>query len=223
MSYHDVVTATDVHWAELLERVNDATKTLQKSDAVPDAVAQFVDSLEPTLHAAAPMRLQADPYLSTALFAAAFRAEKALRHDNAASQRRDLRIALEQFRQALRDIVSNRPVSADAPVRDVLAYTVSVVSVPQKDIAELLGVSTRQLQRWLSKDGPEPTGDDEARIRIVGQLANQLRHSFTGPGVLAWFYRKHPVLHVIPLKWLDDPLHYPALVNAATAARAMVG
>ncbi|MGH9056637.1 MAG: hypothetical protein ACRDYY_12370 [Acidimicrobiales bacterium] len=217
------MTATGVEWTELLERVNDATKALQSSTAVPEAVAQLVDSFEPSLHAATPMRLQADPYLATALFAAAFRAEKALRHDNVEAQRRDLRLALEQFRHALRDIVSDQPVGADAPVREVLAFTVSVVSVPQKDIAELLGVSTRQLQRWLSKGGPEPTGDDEARIRIVGQLANQLRHSFTGPGVLAWFYREHPVTHVSPVKWLGDPLHYPALVSAATAARAMVG
>ncbi len=84
-------------------------------------------------------------------------------------------------------------------------------------------MSTRQLQRWLSKDGPQPTADDEARIRIVGRLVNQLRHSFTGPGVLAWFYREHPVLHVIPVKWLDDPLRYPELVRAAAAARTMAG
>jgi hypothetical protein len=217
------MTTTEVEWSELLEQVNDATKALQKSATVPEAVAQLVDSFDPALHASAPMQLQADPYLATALFAAAFRAEKALRHDDPEAQRRDLRIALEQFRHALRDIVSNRPVSADAPVRDVLGYTVAALSVPQKDLAELLGVSTRQLQRWLSKTGPQPTGGDEARIRIVGQLVNQLRHTFTGPGVLAWFYREHPVLHVIPVKWLDDPLRYPALVGAATAARSMAG
>jgi hypothetical protein len=214
---------TDVDWAGLLVQVNDATTTLQRSATVPEAVAQLVDSFEPVLHAAAPMRLRADPYLATALFAAAFRAEKALRHDNAEAQRRDVRIALEQFRHALRDIISNRPVSADAPVRDVLTYTATALSVPQKDIADLLGVSTRQFQRWLSKTGPQPTGSDEARIRIVGQLVNQLRHSFTGPGVLAWFYREHPVLNVNPVQWLDDPLRYPALVGAATAARAMTG
>ena len=222
-SYDDDMTTTDVEWSELLEQVNNATKALQRSATVPDAVAQLVDSFDPALHASAPMQLRADPYLATALFAAAFRAEKALRHDDPEAQRRDLRVALEQFRQALRGIVSNRPVSADAPVRDVLAHTVAALSVPQKDIAELLGVSTRQLQRWLAKDGPQPTGGDEARIRIVGQIVDQLRHSFTGPGVLAWFYREHPVLHVVPVKWLDDPLSYPELVGAATAARAMVG
>jgi hypothetical protein len=214
---------TDVEWSELLEQVNNATKTLQRSGTVPEAIVQLVDSFDPVLHASAPLRLRTDPYLATILFAAAFRAEKALRHVDPEAQRRDLRIALEQFRHALRDIVSNRPVSVDAPVRDVLAHTVAALSVPQKDIAEVLGVSTRQLQRWLSKDGPQPTGGDEARIRIVGRLVSQLRHSFTGPGVVAWLYREHPVLHVVPVKWLDDPLRYPALVGAATAARAMAG
>jgi uncharacterized protein (DUF2384 family) len=155
------------------------------------------------------------------LWAAAFRAQKALRHDNPQEQRRDVRIALEQFRQTLRDIVENQPYNADAPIRDVLARTVETVAAPQKTLAELLGVSVRQLQRWLAADGPEPAADDAARIRVVGQVTNQLRHSFTGPGTLAWFNRRHPVLGQRPVELLDDPLRYPQLLSAAAAARVM--
>lgn len=223
-SYYGVVmTTTELALDQLLQQVNAATQALQASTTVPDAVAQLIDDFEPALHADAPQQLQADPYLVAALFAAAFRAEKALRHDNPEAQRRDLRIALEQFRHALRDIVANRWVGADSCVREVLTRTVTVVHVPQRDLAQLFGVSTRQLQRWLSLDGPEPTGQDEARIRIVGQLANQLRHSFTGPGVLAWFLREHPVLRAVPADRLSDPLSYPLLLRAATASRAMTG
>ncbi|CAN5873843.1 hypothetical protein BH23ACT8_BH23ACT8_02130 [soil metagenome] len=57
----------------------------------------------------------------------------------------------------------------------------------------------------------------------MAQLVNQLRHAFTGPGVLAWFNRNHAVLGVKPTAWLDDPLRYPALLGAATAARTMTG
>src|ERR1700733_1045203 len=89
----------------LLDRVNTATKLLQRSTTVPDDVAQLVDSFERTSGAATPLRLDADPYLTTTLWAAAFRAEKALRHDDPQQQRRDVRVALEQFRHALRDIV----------------------------------------------------------------------------------------------------------------------
>lgn len=205
----------------LLSRVNEATTLLGRSTAVPDEIARLIDSFEPTLGAATPLRLEADPYLMTTLWAAAFRAEKALRHDDDADQRRDVRIALEQFRHALRDIVENQPFGDSAPVREILARTAEALAAPQKTLAELLGVSVRQLQRWLAADGPEPASDDAARIRAVGQVVNQLRHSFTGPGVLAWFDREHPKLGRRPIELLDDPLCYPQILAAATAARAM--
>jgi uncharacterized protein (DUF2384 family) len=214
-------TATLSELGVLLARVNEATKLLQRSPTVPGEVARLVDSFERTLGAATPLRLEADPYMTTTLWAAAFRAEKALRHDNDEQQRRDMRIALEQFRHALRDIVENQPYGDDTPVRDVLSKTAEVLAAPQKTLAELLGVSVRQLQRWLAHDGTEPAADDAARIRVVGQVVNQLRHSFTGPGVAAWFNREHPVLGRRPIELLDDPLCYPALLGAATAARAM--
>jgi hypothetical protein len=212
---------TAVELRDLLGEVNDATKLLQRSTTVPEQVIGLIDSFESALGAATPSRLQADPYLTAALWAAAFRAQKALRHDNAAEQRRDVRVALEQFRQALRDIVENQPYNDDAAIGDILARTVETVAAPQKTVADLLGVSVRQLQRWLAADGPEPAADDAARIRVVGQVINQLRHSFTGPGAVAWFYRRHPVLGQPPVELLDDPLRYPQLLSAATAARAM--
>jgi uncharacterized protein (DUF2384 family) len=225
VSYDSDMTTTEITTAceldALLGQVNAATKLLQRSKMVPGEVAQLVDSFERILGAATPLRLEADPYLTTMLWAAAFRAEKALRHDNDEQQRRDVRIALEQFRHALRDIIENQPYSDDAPARDVLSKTAEILAAPQKTLADLLGVSVRQLQRWLAHDGTEPAADDAARIRVVGQVVNQLRHSFTGPGVVAWFNREHPVLGQRPIELLDDPLRYPALLGAATAARAM--
>jgi hypothetical protein len=38
---------------------------------------------------------------------------------------------------------------------------------------------------------------------------------------VAWFYREHPVLGERPIDMLDDPLRYPQILHAATAARAM--
>jgi hypothetical protein len=225
MSYtYDMITTGIVAVPDLdtlLNDVNAATILLRRSTTVPGEVTQLVDSFEATLGAATPLQLDADPYLMTTLWAAAFRAEKALRHDDAQQQRRDVRIALEQFRHALRDIVENGPYNDNAAVGDVLSKTADILAAPQKTLAELLGVSTRQLQRWLAHDGTEPAADDAARIRIVGQLVNQLRHSFTGPGVVSWFGREHPELGQQPIKLLDDPLRYPALLGAATAARAM--
>ncbi|SOX55772.1 hypothetical protein MAAFP003_4466 [Mycobacterium ahvazicum] len=214
-------TLLESELSDLLQSVNDTTKLLQRSATVPEEVGLLIDSLDRRLDAARPSRLKADPYLTTSLWAAAFRAEKALRHDDAEQRRRDVRIALEQFRHALRDIVENQPFSDDAPVGVVLANTAEVLATPQKTLAELLGVSIRQLQRWLANDGTGPAAEDAARIRVVGQVVNQLRHSFTGPGVVAWFYREHPMLGQRPIDLLDDPLCYPRLLAIATEARAM--
>lgn len=205
----------------LLDRVNEATKLLQRSETVPSEVSELVDSFQSALGAATPLRLEADPYLTTRMWAAAYSAEKALRHDNRGEKRREVRIALEQFRHALRDITAHQPYNDDAPVREVLARTAETLAAPQQTLADLLGVSVRQLQRWLAEDGSEPGADDASRVRAVGQVVNQLRHAFTGPGVIAWFYRDHPVLGRRPIELLDDPLCYPQLLGAATAARAM--
>lgn len=215
------MSTTESELGSLLGQVNEATKQLQRSKTVPDELAQLVDSFDSALSAATPLRLDADPYLTTMLWAAAYSAEKALRHDNAGDRRRDVRIALEQFRHALRDITENRPYQDTVPAREILARTAETLAAPQQTLAGLLGVSVRQLQRWLAADGPEPAADDAARIRVLGQVTNQLRHSFTGPGVVAWFSREHPVLGRPPIELLDDPLCYPRLRGAATAARAM--
>ena len=134
----------------LLDEVNAATVSLRKSrDEVPPDVAALVDSLDMALHAEAPLNLAVDPYFASALYAGALRSMKALRHDNVSAQRRDLRVALEQVRHALRDIVGSHWVSDDVPIHEVLEHLVGMLRLPQSDVAHLLGISTRQLQRTL--------------------------------------------------------------------------
>jgi hypothetical protein len=204
----------------LLDEVNAATVSLRRSRAeVPPDVAALVDSLDVALHAEAPLNLPADPYFASALYAGALRSMKALRHDNVSAQRRDLRVALEQVRHALRDIVGSHWVSDDVPIHEVLEHLVEMLRLPQSDVAHLLGISTRQLQRWLAGDGSTPSGREEARIRMVAQLANQLRHAYTAQGVPAWFDHRIPGLSSTPLDLLDDPVHFPDLMAAARGAR----
>lgn len=205
-----------VDLSELLREANEATALLQRSATVPDQVAQVLDDFAAALGAAALSRSGADPHQAEALAQAALHAQKGVH----AERRRDVRVAFEQFRQVLRNIVEDQPYGEESPVRDVLVRTVETLAAPQKTVAELLGVSVRQLQRWLADQGADPAGDDAARIRVVGQLVNQLRHAFTGPGVVAWFTRTHPVLGRPPIELLNDPVLYPQLISAATAARA---
>lgn len=209
-----------VELSDLLREVDEATALLQRSATVPDRVVEVLDDFAAALGAAPLSRSGADTQQAEALLQAALHAQMGLRDADDKERRRVVRVALEQFRQVLRDIVENQPYGEESPVRDVLARTVETLAAPQKTVAELLGVSVRQLQRWLADDGADPAGKDAARIRMVGQLVNQLRHAFTGPGVVAWFTRPHPVLGRPPIELLNNPVLYPQLISAATAARA---
>lgn len=206
----------------LLSDVETATAALRRSATVPPAVEAFVEALADVLHAEAPASLGTDPYLASSLYAGALRALRAL-HLPEDTRLGELRLALEQVRQAARDALHGAPVAADAPVRAVLRETVSMMGVPQPELAALLGVSTRQLQRWLADDGPLPSGRDESRVRAVAAVAAQLRHVLTGPGVAAWFGRVHPELDAPPAELLADPLALPRLVSLASALRAQAG
>lgn len=211
-----------VDLARLLAEAEAATIALRSSAAVPRTVEAFVEGLADVLHADAPASLGTDPYLASSLYAGALRALRAV-HLPEDSRRGELRLALEQVRQAARDALEGGPVAADVPARAVLRETLSMLGVPQAELAALLGVSTRQLQRWLADDGPVPTGRDEARVRAVAAVAAQLRHVLTGPGVAAWFGRLHPELGTTPAELLADPLALPRLVGLASALRAQAG
>ena len=205
---------------ELLNAVNDATRSLRQSkEGVPPDVSGLVDSFDAVLHAGAPLTLGVDPYFSSALYAGALRSMKALRHDNATAQRRDLRVALEQVRHALRDIVDGEWASESTPVDEVLENLVATLRVPQPELARLLGISTRQLQRWLADSSAMPSGHEEARIRMVAQLVAQLRHVYTAQGVPAWFDYQAPGMKAVPLSLLDDPINFPELLAVAHGAR----
>lgn len=205
---------------QLLEEVNGATRSLRQSKAsVPPDVSRLVDRFDSVLHAQAPLNLGVDPYFSTALFAGALRSMRALRHDDVTEQRRDLRVALEHVRHALRDIIDGHWASEETPVHDVLDTLVTTLRVPQPELARLLGISTRQLQRWLAGDGALPSGHEEARVRMVAQLVNQLRHVYTAQGVPAWFEYKGPGMKATPFELLGDPINFPELLSAARGAR----
>ena len=165
-----------------------------------------------------------DPYLAEGLLGGAVVCLKALRDDDVARSRRELRLGLEQVRQALRDVLAEHPVSADQSAKAVARWLADTVSVPQAEVARILDVSPRTFQRWLSEtDTAAPTGDDEMRLRIVARLVNHLRHSFTGPGALRWLERPHPQLgDRPPISLLGDEATYPALTQLAARARSMV-
>ena len=209
-----------------LDAIDRATQELAVSAEIPHRIAELVDTFDVLLAADRPTVGYAgiDPYLVEGLLGGALVSVKALRNEDAREGRRRLRLGLEQVRQALRDICDEYPAAEDRPAKDVVRWMLDATEVPQSEMAALLGTTPRTLQRWASdSETTAPAGDDAARVRIVARIINHLRHSFTGPGVVRWFERPHPMLSDRrPIELLDDTANFPQLMRVASRARSMV-
>ena len=163
-----------------------------------------------------------DPYLLLAAQGALIRALRILDSDDAPAARREMRTRLEQMRQVFRDLAEGGPLYEDRSAKEVARWLAAALDSSQASLAELLGVSTRTFQRWLSEEstgGPE--GEDARRVRVVARIANHLRHALTGPGVVRWFDQSNRQLGGRrPLELLDDPSAAERLANLAAGARS---
>ena len=207
---------------ELLAEITGASTLLAQSAQVPPEIRELVRSLPRRLHADAPTNAFAgDPYLAENAFAGAARAAAALLDPDPRAARRAARLALEQVRQALRDIVEARPVDEDVPPAQVATWLEDTLGVPQAQLATLVGTSARTWQRWLT--GVQPDPDALVRVRRVARLAMHLRHALTGPGVARWFTRPHPLIKDgvgRPVDLLDDPDGFQRLLVLAAGLRS---
>lgn len=209
----------------LLEELNEATDRLSASKSVDAEVTRAVTRLVETFASADPEALTGnDPYLVDALLVGTLGCAKAMWLGDDEKKRRELRIPLERSRQALRDLVAERHVALDRAPKDVARWVVEMSGVPQSDIAELLGVSARTLQRWISPtESAAPSGSDEVRLRTLARTIDQLRWSMTPAGVVSWLRRPHPGLKGrVPADLLDSEGAFAELPRLAAATRAMV-
>jgi putative toxin-antitoxin system antitoxin component (TIGR02293 family) len=208
-----------------LPRVEETQRSMLLEHDVPPEAAELVDELAGRLDAVAqPHAYNAmDPYLGQSLLSALLAGEKGLRADNEDDRRRQVRLALERVRQTLRDVADEAPVAEGAPSKAVVRWLVDALAVPQDEVAKLLGVSPRTLKRWVADHGPAPDGGDETRVRVVARTIAHLRHVYTGPGAVRWFFRAHPALDGRrPVDLLDDALQAPALARLAARSRSTV-
>ena len=136
--------------------------------------------------------------------------------------RRELRIRLEQLRQVYRDLADARPIYEDCPAKESVRWLAQVIDAPQARIADLLEVSPRTFQRWLSEGDPtEPVGEDARRVRVVANMVGHLRHALTGRGVLDGFERPHPLVGDRPPQaFIDEPDALPTLTRLAASTRS---
>jgi hypothetical protein len=209
--------------AALEKQLREANLVLAHQKSVPDAVEKLVTRIGSDIMRISPEESEGiDPYLLLALHQGALVARFALDLGSETRKRSMLRVALEKMRQAVRDIVEGVPTAEDQPAKDVARWLVDVLAVPQVDIAAVLGTNPRTFQRWISAADPSEPRDEEAlKVRVLARIAQNLRHSFTGPGVLAWLDRPHPELKGAPPKnLLSKRADFEQLVHLAAAARS---
>lgn len=183
----------------------------------------FVDELADQLidlPEEAPIRV--DPYFLLAAQRALIGSLRALDSDDAAWARQQMRIRLEQLRQVYRDLAEGSAIYEDRPAKEVARWLDLALDVSQARLAELVGVSTRTFQRWLSEsDRVGPEGEDARRLRVIATVVNHLRHVLTGPGVVSWFERPNSQIEDrSPLDLLDQPEAAGRLATLAASTRS---
>lgn len=107
-------------------------------------------------------------------------------------------IELEAIRHVLRDGVETEPLRTGATSGEPVLTRADAVRqleawfprLDKSQLAQLLGVSTRTVDRWRSAEDTAAPWHAEMAV----QLAGVLRHSWTGEGVVRWFDRARPEL-----------------------------
>lgn len=209
--------------AELFSRLESAGVALAVSPTVSDEVEAAFEAVVRALPETPDALSAADPYLVGALYAGAMHGLSALRLADPTTRRRALRIPLERVRQAMRDLLAEEPVMEDRPSKQVAQWLLANDELPRVDLARILDVSPSTLRRWADPSATaSPRGDEARKLRILARVINQLRWSFTSPGVIEWLVRPHPSLKGDPPETLlEDPEGGVALVRLAAGTRAM--
>ena len=202
--------------AAAVDALNDR---LAAEAGVPAQVAREVGRLAAAVRATPLERwTAADPYLALLVHRAVLDAQAAV--DDGA--RDSLRIALERLSHALAALGEAEEVGDARSPKELARWLVSAVEVPQRDLADLLGVDLRRFQRWISaRERTRPEGEEARRLRALARIVGQLRHAFTPAGVVAWFDWPLPGLDgATPRELLADPVRLPDLLLAAGSTRS---
>lgn len=191
-----------------------------RSQDVPEEAWQLVSEMSSRLdNLAVPRWGSIDPYLQAVFLRGFAQATKALKEQDTPDARRLLRLGLERMRHALEEIAEISKIGDDRSPKELVRWLSDILPVSQQELAEVLGVDRRKLQRWLH-EGPKPEGDDAMRVTVVARIVNQLRHSFTPVGVLRWFDRPRAELGgKRPKTLLVDAERIPQLIGLATSVR----
>jgi DNA-binding transcriptional regulator YiaG len=203
-----------------IQRLNDS---LASEPTIPPAIGATVRELALGIEEINPRRWETvDPTHAVIVLRSAVSAQLALQEPDSPAARDQLRIALESIRQSLAAIAEREPVSGERTPKEIVQWLAARTEVSQSRLAELLGVSARQLQRWLSPaQTAQPEGDDARKVRLVARIVNQLRFALTPAGTVEWFgWKRSDLDSRRPSELLDDPIEEPRLLMVAGAMRS---
>jgi hypothetical protein len=203
-----------------VQLVNDR---LAGEQTIPEDVAAAVREIAEGLDQTSLRRWEMiDPTHAVIVLHSAVSAQRALEEREAPAARDQLRVALESIRQSLTAIAEREPVSDERSPKQVVQWLAATTEVPQAGLAELLGVSARQFQRWLSPiETAQPEGEDARKVRLVARIVNQLRFVLTPAATVEWFtWPRSDLDSQRPLDLLDDPAEEPTLTMLASAMRS---
>jgi hypothetical protein len=207
----------------LIAELERASAELAVAEAVPARAAGVVRELHEGLAEIEPSAWQpyVDPYFFADLQQAAMAARAALDLEPEGGRVAALELAVEGVLDVLVDIADGAAVREERPATEVAAWLKRATGATGVELAGLLGISERKLDRWLSaRDPSAPSGDDELRLRLIARLVNQLRHAMTGRGALRWLTTPSPELGGgAPNEALLDPAAAARLFSAARATR----
>jgi DNA-binding transcriptional regulator YiaG len=203
-----------------IQRLNDQ---LAGERTIPPAIAAAVREMASGIEDTNLRRWETvDPTHAVIVLRSAVSAQLAVEEPDSPAARDQLRVALESIRQSLAAIAEREPVSSERTPKEIVHWLAARTEVSQSRLAELLGVSARQLQRWLSlTQGSQPEGDDARRVRLVARIVNQLRFALTPAGTVEWFqWPRSDLGSRRPIELLDDPIEEPRLLMIAGAMRS---
>jgi len=208
--------------AEAASELHGLSMELAYHETIPPAIQERVRELTAAVDSQRASWGQVDPYYVEIVLRATLSAQIALMEPDVPDSRLRLRMALDSLAQAFSSIAEDQLVSDDRTGKELVAWLVATTETPQAQIAQLIGVSPRQFQRWLSSsESASPEGTDLRRVRAIARIVNQLRFSLTPAGVVEWFSWRSPELgRKRPLDLLDKPAQLPRLIGLASDLRS---